>query len=53
VLTSIKDDTVGGDINNDGGVSLLQRGDWGGVCVFGGNATITNAVFRYGASSVI
>ncbi|MEM7347139.1 MAG: C13 family peptidase, partial [Chloroflexota bacterium] len=31
VLTSIKDDSHGGDTNNDGSQSLPDPGDWGGI----------------------
>ncbi len=35
-LTSLKDDSVGGDTDNDGGASSPAAGDWGGVQVNGG-----------------
>lgn len=52
-FTSIKDDAIGGDTNNDATRTLPQTGNWGGLN-FAGPAgvvgSIDNAVFRYGGS---
>ncbi len=52
-LTSIKDDAVGGDTNNDAMSTLPRAGDWSGFNFAGTNGlvgSIDNAVFRYGGS---
>lgn len=52
-FTSIKDDTVGGDTNNDATSTLPRAGDWGGFNFAGPDGvvgSIENAVFRYGGS---
>lgn len=53
-FTSIKDDIVGGDFNNDGVTTSPNFGDWGNITInTGGTATIGNAVVRYGGDSGI
>lgn len=50
-LTSLLDDAVGGDTNNDSGSSQPKAGDWGNI-VFkaGSHGTIHGAEVRYGDS---
>jgi hypothetical protein len=55
-LTSIKDDTVGGDTNADGNATAPSAGDWRGIYMEGGDPTyvssLSNVVVRYaGAAS--
>ena len=56
VFTSFKDDETGGDLNNDGIVSLPAPGDWYMVSVNGnaandGIAQLDHCVFRYGGAN--
>lgn len=52
-FTSIKDDTIGGDTNNDATSTLPQAGNWGGLNFAGPVGvvgSINNTIFRYGGS---
>jgi len=51
VFTSIKDDSVGGDSNNDGSASSPSGGNWGAIRVLdGGSVTLNYTTVRYGGS---
>ena len=52
VFTSIKDDSVGGDTNNDGGTTLPNFGDWRSVQLenVSATSTIKYAQMRYGGT---
>ena len=49
-FTSIKDDSVGGDTNNDGTGSSPAAGDWNTISIFG-TATFDYGVIRYAGNS--
>jgi len=52
-FTSIKDDVIGGDTNNDDSASTPVAGNWRGVrSKSGGTASISYAFFRYGGNSL-
>jgi len=52
VLTSLKDDEVGGDTNSDGGASLPGPANWDGlVFALGSSGRISNCWVRYGGSA--
>ncbi len=53
VFTSLKDDTYGGDTNNDGSTTTPSPGNWDCINFYGysddiGSGTLNNCIFRYG-----
>ncbi len=49
MITSLKDDTYGGDTNNDGASTSPAPGDWGEIWLYGtGNLNLDHAIVRYG-----
>jgi protein-disulfide isomerase len=52
-FTSIKDDSIGGDTNDDGTATTPAGGDWSNIQLDGGSTTtISNAIIRYGGESI-
>jgi parallel beta-helix repeat protein len=51
VFTSKKDDSNGGDYNNDGNNSSPDKGDWNGITFNASSSpsTFKNCIFRYGS----
>lgn len=53
-FTSLKDDTLGGDTNQDGGLTTPVKGDWGGITFnnAASSGTLDSVIIRYGAVGV-
>jgi parallel beta-helix repeat protein len=51
IFTSLKDDTSGGDTNNDGIVSMPNSEDWPSVSVASNNTMLKYCEFKYGGSA--
>jgi len=53
VITSVDDDTVGGDLFKDGAAMAPAPNDWTGLSLFtGASGSLENVLLRYGNSSV-
>jgi len=52
IFTSIKDDTVGGDTNRDGGANPPNKGDWYTLALESSYTNLTNIVLRYSSSGL-
>ncbi len=50
VFTSIKDDSFGGDTNQDGDAETPRAGDWGSIILRNDESIITHAIVRYGGN---
>jgi hypothetical protein len=50
VMTSLRDDTAGGDTNGDGATTVPAANDWQGVKLAGGSASLTNTDIRYASN---
>gem|GEM_PF-1168564 len=51
VFTSLKDDSMGGDTNNDGLASTPQNNDWANIKFFIGSiGNFANTIFNYGGN---
>lgn len=52
-ITSLKDDSVGGDTNGDGDASQPTPGAWGAIRIGNeGTATFSHAVVKYGGTNI-
>ena len=50
-ITSIRDDSIGGDTNDDGDATMPFAGDWDWILIDGGRASFDHVVMRYGGSA--
>jgi parallel beta-helix repeat protein len=54
VFTSLKDDSYGGDTNNDGDTSSPEAGDWKNIkFTAGSSGNLDHVLFRYGSSQIL
>jgi RHS repeat-associated protein len=51
-LTSINDDSVGGDTNGNGGATSPAAGDWGSIVLSGATASFSHVQMSYGGGPV-
>ena len=51
IFTSFKDDSYGGDLNNDGSATSPQYGDWKIISLEGAGSEIDQTIIRYGGKN--
>ncbi|MCW3788143.1 right-handed parallel beta-helix repeat-containing protein [Plebeiibacterium sediminum] len=51
IFTSIYDDTIGGDTNNDEDATEASRGDWGYISILNGHAEFNHTIIRYAGAT--